>query len=415
MRQLFVRCAQFLDQFSGCFGRRAQRHGAERYLRGLLSSKPRKAMMQMAEALESTRGYQALQHFITHSPWNDQAIWRRLRQLAPAGPGLLLLDDTGLPKAGKRSVGVARQYSGTQKRVGNCQIAVSAAWVRGGWRWPLGMSLYLPEEWANDPYRRERAEIPKAVRFREKWRLALELVERARKANLAIEAVVADGDYGRIAAFRRALRKRGVRYVLAVHEDTTFAVEGRVDHGWFSAAEWAILQPRRAWRRIRWRDGTKGPLEAEFLAVRVHTRALGGRARREPAQWLLCERSGTRLPVHKYFLSTLPPETSLRELVAVAHGRWQIEQVFQDFKDEVSLDHFQGLSWPAWHHHVALAALTFALLEQERHRRRVGRETFPMARRLLGASVFLSMLAADHASVRTLIAFQRDPPHFGFT
>lgn len=415
VRQLFVRCARFLDQFSGCFGRRAQQHGAERYVRGLLSSKPRKAMTQIADALESTPGYQALQHFITHSPWDAEAIWRRLRRLAPPGPGLLLLDDTGFPKQGKYSVGVSRQYSGTFKRVGNCQLAVSAAWVRDGWRWPLGMSLYLPEEWANDVGRRERAEIPARVRFREKWRLALELVDRARKANLAIEAVVADGDYGRIAALRRALRKRGLRYVLAVHEDLTFVVEGRPDEGWFSAAEWAILQPRRAWKRIRWRDGTKGPLEAEFLAVRVHTRALGGRARREPTQWLLCERSGTVSPVHKYFLSTLSPETPLRDLVAIAHGRWQIERVFQDFKEEVALDQFQGLSWPAWNHHVALAALTFALLEQERHRRGVGRETFPMARRLLGASVFLAMLASDHASVRTLMALQRDPPHFGFT
>lgn len=414
LRELLSRGAKFLDQFSGCFGRRAQREGAERYLRGLLSSKPRKAMTQIADALGSTRSYQALQHFITHSPWDHEGIWRQLRRMAPAGPGLLLLDDTGFPKQGKHSVGVARQYSGTLGKVGNCQVAVMAAWARDGWRWPLGMSLYLPAEWADDPLRRERAEIPRSVRFREKWRLALELVDRARKAGLVIEAVVADSDYGRRGPLRRALQKRGLRYVLAVPEPTSVEIADRPEDGWFSVAELAILLPRRAWKKIHWRDGTKGRLEAEFAAVRVHTRA-EGRSRREPVQWLLCERSLSPSPVHKYYLSTLPGETPLRELVAVAHGRWQVERIFQDLKEEVSIDHFQGLSWPAWHHHVALAGMTLAFLEQERHRRGADPATLPMIRRVLTASVLLLMLAEDYDALRILLSFHRDPPHWGFT
>lgn len=411
VRQLFLRCARFLNGFTGCFGRRAQRQGAERYLRGLLGPQKRKVMLQIANSSRADRDYQALHHFITDSPWPSEKVWRRLRRSAPPGPGLLVLDDTGFKKQGQDSVGVARQYSGTLGKVGNCQIAVAAGWVRGSWRWPLGMELYLPEEWADDPYRRERAEVPPATKFREKWRLGLQLVDQVRRDGLAIEAVVADADYGRVSALRRGLRKRGLRYMLSVPETTTVWPQEGVDREAFSVAEWAVLLPRRAWKMVRWREGTKGPLRAEFAAIRVRA---GSNGPANPVEWLLCERSLTRTPQHRYYLSTLPPNTSRRELAAVAHGRWHIERLFQDLKDEVSLDHFAGRTWPGWHHHVALAALAFAMLEKERHRRGADPSTFPFLRRLLGAAVFLLMLAEDNEQATLLLALHRNPPHWGF-
>ena len=168
-RGVVTRLGTFVDQFTTCFGRRGHRTYASRYLQGLLGDSGRKSIQPMHERLSEPGSYQGLQHFITHATWEARPFWRRLRELIPVRSGILAIDDTGLPKQGPSSVGVQRQYCGALGKIANCQVAVTAALWTGVRAWCLGALLYLPEEWLT-PLARDRARIPSAVRFQEKWR-----------------------------------------------------------------------------------------------------------------------------------------------------------------------------------------------------------------------------------------------------
>ena len=178
-RALLRRFGQFADRFGDCFSRRPQREAASQYLDGLFNDSERKSMQAMHGRLSDPVSYQALQHFITDSPWESEPLWRRLRDLIPTRRGLLAVDDTSFPKQGKRSVGVKRQYYGALGKVANCQVAVSTLLLDDQLAWPLTFELYLPHEWAADAAQRSRAQIPQGVRFREKWRIALSHIRRA--------------------------------------------------------------------------------------------------------------------------------------------------------------------------------------------------------------------------------------------
>src|SRR5260370_10664150 len=171
-RAVLERLGKFLDRFAGCFGRRAQRDGASRYIQGLLTDRDRKSMQPVDARLPASdpASYQRLQHFITHSPWSTTKVWRRLRAELPVRRGLLLVDETSFPKHGDQSVAVGRQYCGALGKIANCQVAVSTAWLAEQQMWPTTMELYLPEDWAADADRRARAEIPRSLLpFRPKW------------------------------------------------------------------------------------------------------------------------------------------------------------------------------------------------------------------------------------------------------
>jgi len=172
-RALLDRFGEFADQFADCFSRRVQRNAASQYLEGLFNDSERKSMQAMHGRLSDPIHYQALQHFITHSPWPAEPLWARLADVVPERRGILALDDTGLPKRGRHSVGVKRQYSGTLGKTGNCQVAVSSLLIAKDLVWPLSCELYLPHDWLDDDVRRTEAGIPSGVRFREKWRMAL--------------------------------------------------------------------------------------------------------------------------------------------------------------------------------------------------------------------------------------------------
>ena len=167
-REILQRFGTFADQFGGCFSRRPQREAASRYLDGLFSDSERKSMQAMHGRLSDPASYQALQHFVTHSPWEAEPVWTRLRAVVPVRTGIFAVDDTGLPKQGRHSVGVQRQYCGALGKIGNCQVAVSTVLVGEGVAWPLTFELYLPQTWAADPERRTRAGVPGRLRFREK-------------------------------------------------------------------------------------------------------------------------------------------------------------------------------------------------------------------------------------------------------
>jgi SRSO17 transposase len=325
----------------------------------------------------------------------------------PERRGVLILDDTGFPKQGTHSVGVSRQYSGTLGKIGNCQVAVTAALWTGVRAWLLGADLYLPEGWLTSE-RRHEARIPAGVRFQEKWRLALTLIRRARTAGIQIDMVVADAGYGDGLPFRTALKRLHLTYMLGVAGSLALWVgppsvgERRYTRavtaasvGALSAAYWAAQQPRRAWRRVTWRNGPHRPWAAQFVAVRVTPVGRWRHHQRLSDEWLLCQRptGATTATAHdRYFISNLPATTSLRALVRAAHQRWAIEQQYQELKTELGLDHFEGRSYPGWQHHVVITAIAYAFLQKERMRPRAGpRLTLPQVRAIV-QEIFTGLL-----------------------
>lgn len=399
------RLSTWLEPFEDCFGHVAQRGAFRRYLLGLLSDSRRKSMSAMLARVTAPGSYQAFQHFITHAPWEAPRVWRRLLHVLPDRRGVLILDDTGFPKQGTHSVGVTRQYSGTLGRIANCQVAVTAALWTGIHAWLLGAELYLPETWVT-PERRAAAGIPRAVRFQEKWRLALTLIRRVRAAGFEITLVVADAGYGDTLAFRTALDRLRLSYAVGVSSNLTMWIDvpailvppphprgGRPrtrpllagQPRPLSAAAWAAQQPRHTWKRITWRNGAHRQWAAQFVAVRITPAVLWRRKQPLRPVWLVCQRpvgATGPSPHDRYFLSNLPATTPLRALVRAAHQRWAIEQQYQELKDELGLDHFEGRSFAGWHRHVVLTALAYAWLQHERRRR--GRlPTLPVARAVI--------------------------------
>ena len=396
---LLQRLTRWLDQFKDCFGHRAQHVSLRQYVDGLLGDSVRKSMSAMLARVSEPTSYQAFQHFITHAPWDAETLWRRLRAALPERSGILILDETSFPKSGPHSVGAARQYCGALGKVANCQVAVTAALWTGGRAWPLGALLYLPETWTSDLARRAAARIPAAAVFQEKWRLALTLVRRSRAAGFTLTAVVADAEYGDNSIVRQALHRLRLSYAVGISPTLTVfrgTPRLRIDRtqppprnrrdGWpdqdpVTVRTLSDAAPPRAWRRVQWRNGTNPPWAADFIALRTTPATDWRRRRLAPEIWLLCERGLGPTGRRKHYLVSLPASASLKQLVRLAHQRWAIEQHYQDFKTELGLDHFEGRSYPGWHHHIVISAVTFAFLQTERMRRRDGPTlTFPQAR-----------------------------------
>jgi SRSO17 transposase len=397
------RLSTWLVSFEPCFEHVAQRGAFRRYLLGLLSDSRRKSMSAMLQRVHDPGTYQAFQHFITHAPWDAGRVWRQLRTTMPERTGVLILDGTSFPKQGPHSVGVARQYCGTLGKVANCQVAVTAALWTGVRAWMLGAALYLPEAWLT-PEARQRAKIPATVRFQEKWRLALTLLRQVRAAGIQITAVLGDAEFGDSATFRRTLHRLNLPYALGVSSTLTVfrgtprvAVPRRQPGRGATPTRLQLTEPTRpeaikaiaaqvparGWRRITWRNGTNRPWAAHFTALRV-TPAHDWRAHRlAPEVWLLFERDLGATPRIKAYLVALPATASLRTLVRLAHHRWAIEQQYEELKDELGLDHFEGRSFPGWHRHVVLTALAYSWLQSER--RRAGRRlpSLPVVRAVI--------------------------------
>lgn len=397
------RLLAWLEEFEPCFGRASQRGVLRRYVRGLLSDSRRKSMEAMWARLSDPGTYQAFQHFITHAPWDAEAVWTRLREVVPERTGILILDGTSFPKQGTASVGVARQYCGARGKIANCQTAVTVALWTGARAWLLGARLYLPEEWLT-PRQRARAQIPAAVRFEPKWRLALTLLRQVRAAGFSVTAVVGDAEFGDNATLRGTLHRAKLPFALGVSSDLkvflgTPSLEPppQTGHGrprtrhrlppdthTIEARVWATTHAPRHWRLVSWRNGTNPPWRARFCTVRV-TPAHEWRERRRlaPEVWLLCERDLGPTPRTKYYLVDLPPTASLRALVRLAHQRWAIEQQYQELKDEIGLDHFEGRSLPGWQRHVVLTAIAYGFLQRERRRRGQTHLTLPRVRAVI--------------------------------
>jgi SRSO17 transposase len=397
------RLSTWLEPFEVCFSHIAQRGAFRRYLLGLLSDSRRKSMSAMLERVHDAGTYQAFQHFITDAPWDAGRLWRQLRVVIPEREGVVILDGTSFPKQGRHSVGVTRQYCGALGKVANCQVAVTAALWTGARAWMLGAALYLPETWLTAEAR-QQARIPVAMPFQEKWRLALTLLRQIRAAGFRVTAVLGDAEFGDNATLRRTLHRWKLPYALGISSTVTVfrgtptvAVPERqranaphpkrlqVTDGSHPEAVRTIAAqlPARAWRRVTWRNGTNRPWAAHFAALRV-TPATDWRARRlAPEVWVLFERDLGTTPRVKAYLVALPPTASRRALVRLAHQRWAIEQQYQELKDELGLDHFEGRSFPGWHRHVVLTALAYAWLQDERRRAGPRLPTLPVARAVI--------------------------------
>jgi SRSO17 transposase len=403
------RLSAWLDPFEVCFSHVAQRGAFRRYLLGLLSDSRRKSMSAMLERVTDPGTYQSFQHFITHAPWSAERVWRQLRTAIPERSGVLILDGTSFPKQGPHSVGVTRQYCGSVGKVANCQVAVTAALWTGARAWMLGAALYLPEVWLT-PDARQRGQIPRGVRFQEKWRLALTLLRQIRASGFQLTAVVGDAEFGDNATLRRTLHRAKLPYALGVSSDlkvfpgiprlqvpAPLIGKGRPrtrrvlapGEQTITVAALVAAQPARAWRQVSWRNGTNAPWRAAFVAWRVTPGHDWRHRRLAPEVWVLAERDLGATPRTKYYLVDLPATASLRALVHLAHQRWAIEQQYQELKDELGLDHFEGRSLPGWQRHVVLTALAYAWLQHERQRRGARLPTLPVAR-----AVFTEILTA---------------------
>lgn len=374
------RLSEWLEPFEVCFTHVAQRGAFRRYLLGLLSDSRRKSMSAMLERVHDPGTYQAFQHFITNAPWSAERVWRQLRVVIPERRGVLILDATSFPKQGRRSVAVARQYCGTLGKVANCQVAVTTALWTGVRAWMVGAALYLPAEWLTLEAR-QRARIPLTVRFQEKWRLALALLRQARAAGFQVTGVLGDADFGDNSTLRQMLHRARLPYALGISSTLTVFC-GAAPLAMAVRAVSAQLPPR-AWHVVTWRNGTNRPWKARFAALRVTPAQRWPHRRRAPEVWLLCERDLGATPRTKHYFVALPPTASLKAVVQLTHQRWAIEQQYQELKDELGLDHFEGRSFHGWQRHVVLTALAYTWLQDIRRRAAARLPTLPVARAVI--------------------------------
>ena len=363
------------------------------YITGLLLDGERKSIEPIAARLvdhpaqiEAMR--QRLQQCVVVSGWDEATVFARLAQVLDRElpeVAAFVVDDTGFPKKGRHSVGVARQYSGTLGRTDNCQIATSLHLAGERGSGCIGMRLYLPDAWTADRARCRAAGVPETIRFAPKWQHALDLLDAALAAGVRHHVVLGDAAFGEVTAFRQALTARGLAYVLRAPSNlvvwppgTRFAVPARRSPtgrprstrrptASVAPLTLAAVAATLRHRRVTWREGSRGRQASRFAAVRVtiaHRHAEG--AGPGPEVWLLSEWPRDEPAPTKYYLSSLPATTSLRTLVQFGKLRWRIERDYQELKGELGLDHFEGRTWTGFHHHVALCAAAHAFLALRR-------------------------------------------------
>jgi SRSO17 transposase len=392
-----IRFQAYVTEVSEVIGH-ADRVGPLRgYCTGLLLPGGRKSIEPMAARLDPRHvqaTHQSLHHLVAKAPWDDQAVLDVVcRRAVPAlqQSGSIqgwILDDTGVAKSGRHSVGVARQYCPPLGKKENCQVAVSLSLANEHASLPVAFQLYLPEEWAGDPERRRKAGVPTEIRFRTKPEIALEQLARAVAADLPRGLVLADPAYGNDTALRDGITALGLLYGVGIQASTTVWPPGleplppkppsgkgrpakrlrrEAGHEPVSAKQMAQSLPAAAYRTVSWREGSRGALQSRFAAVRVRP------AHRDTTlevpravEWLLIEWPPGEDAPTKYWLSTLPEDTALEDLVSLVKLRWRIERDYRELKQEIGLDHFEGRGWRGFHHHASLCITAYAFLVAER-------------------------------------------------
>jgi SRSO17 transposase len=359
----------------------------------------RKSIEPMAARLEPDhvgRMHQSLHHLVAEAPWEDEVLLdRALETVLPAmlrqGPVVAwVVDDTGFPKKGQHSVGVARQYCGQVGKQDNCRVAVSLSISTEEASLPIAFRLYLPEVWANDQPRREKAGVPKEVSFQTKPQIALDQIQRARQRGVPTGVVLADAGYGHDTQFRNRLTEWELPYVAGIQSTVTVwkpgeqpipARQGKglgrppklrqrdTEHQPLTVKELALSLSADAWKNVSWRQGVTKKLNSRFAALRIRPAHRDyWCAKPHPEEWLLVEWPKGENEPTKYWLSTLPADTPLAELVYFAKHRWIIERDYQELKQELGLGHFEGRGWRGFHHHASLCIAAYGFLVSERSR-----------------------------------------------
>ena len=371
----------------------ADRHaGLKGYCTGLMPPLARKSVEPMAAGLEPLRvsaRHQALHHFVAKSEWSDAVVREWVAPaLALQQECYWIVGDTGVPKKGKHSVGVARQYCGQLGKQDNCQVAVSLSLASTRGSMPIAYQLYLPLDWAMDAARRQTAGVPQEVAFASKPAIALAQMRRAIEQGVRPGVVLADAGYGDESAFRDGLAALGLLYAVGIRPATTVWAPGTAPlppKAWVGRGAkptklrrqpgnepvgvkaLAMSLAPKAGQAVTWREGTNAALSGRFAALRVRAAHRDYRQSDMRAEeWLLIEwPEGDKEPV-KYFLSTAPADASLARLVFVAKMRWRVERDYQDLKQDVGLGHFEGRGWRGFHHHATLSIAAYGFLMAQR-------------------------------------------------
>jgi SRSO17 transposase len=391
------RFAAYVEGVADVIGHKDRVKPLRDYCVGLMMPIERKSVEPMAAVTAPERvaaQHQSLLHFVGEGGWSDEKVLAKVREMVlprieEHGPiEAWIIDDTGFPKQGEHSVGVARQYCGMLGKQDNCQVAVSLSLANGYASLPVAYRLYLPKEWATDRKRRRKAGVPEEVRFKTKHQIALEQLRWARKSGLSIGVALLDAGYGNSSSVRAGITALGLTYVAGILSTTTVWPEGKeplppkpwsgrgrpptllrrdAEHQPVAVEKLALSLPKRAWQTVEWREGVAAPLSSRFarLRVRVARRDFKLSKPRAP-EWLLIEwPEGEKKPT-KYWLSTLPEDISLERLVHFAKLRWRIERDYQELKQEVGLGHFEGRGWRGFHHHATLCIAAYGFLISER-------------------------------------------------
>jgi SRSO17 transposase len=393
------RFAAYLDSLAQAAEHADRAEPLKSYCTGLLLPGERKSVEPMAARLAPhnvRQTHQSLHHVVAHAPWSDEGLLRQVRQsvlsqMEQNGPVIAwIVDDTGFPKKGTHSVGVARQYCGQLGKQDNCQIAVSLSIATEQASLPIAWRLYLPEIWAEDRHRREQAGVPKEIPFQTKPDIALEQIRKAVRDEVATAPVLADAAYGDNYDFREGVTQLNLRYVAGVREHTTVWKPGKSplpakqqegrgrpgtrirrdqQHQPVSVKQLAESLAPHHWKTVSWREGTKRILRSRFVVLRVRPAHRDERRSQPQAEeWLLIEwPAGEREPT-KYWLSTLSSDTTLKALVKTAKHRWIIERDYQELKQELGLGHYEGRGWRGFHHHATLCIAAYGFLVAERSR-----------------------------------------------
>lgn len=384
---------EYVEELSRALGHADRKAPLGEYMMGLLLPLERKSVEPMAAVLEPKRtaiAHQRMHHFVAKSGWSDEALLRAVRSWAI--PQLMdhnavkawIIDDTGFPKKGKHSVGVARQYCGQLGKQDNCQVAVSLSITSERASLPVGYRLYLPKEWAEDRARRATAGIPDDIKFQTKPEIALALIRRALEEDIPRAIVLADAGYGNETGFREKLSGMNVLYAVGIQKNTTVWAPGTApiqppsykgkgrprkllirdeNHAPVSVLELARSLPRNAWKQITWREGVAGDMTSRFARLRVHTAHRDTwRSSLGQEEWLVIEWPSREKEPIKYWLSTMPADSTFTEMIRTIKMRWRIERDYYELKQEIGLGHFEGRGWIGFHHHASLCIAAYAFM-----------------------------------------------------
>lgn len=391
------RFVTYAEELVSVIGHKDRARPLRDYCAGLMLPCERKSVEPMAAVTAPARvaaQHQSLLHFVGEGRWSDEKVLAKVRELVLPeierhGPiEAWIIDDTGLPKKGRHSVCVARQYCGQLGKEDNCQVAVSLSIANEHASLPVAYGLYLPQEWTQDSDRLRKAGVPDNIGFKTKHEIALEQLRWACAAGLPRGVGLLDAGYGNNSNLRADITALGLPYVAGILSNTTVWAHGTeplppkkwsgrgrppkrlrrdAEHWPVSVKDLALGLPKRAWHTIEWREGSAEALSSRFARVRVRAARRDERHHQtRPEEWLLIERPKGENEPTKYWLSTLPEDITFHRLVYFAKLRWRIERDYLELKQEVGLGHFEGRGWRGFHHHATLCIAAYGFLISER-------------------------------------------------